>query len=162
HPGLDGRQPRRPLVRQLRPAAVPRRGLPDARGHGRLPRPPLPRPGGPGSVLVGAPLAGLRHGDRPAHRPLRLGEHAHLARLAGDSHAAYSADNDPGGGGPTSELTRQVVYLRPDYVLVYDRVTTVKDVYDKQLRWHFNQLPVLDGNAFTETVGGSRLFAQTF
>src|SRR5207244_1306322 len=28
--------------------------------------------------------------------------------------------------------------------------------------WHFNQTPVLSGTAFTETVGGSRLFGHTF
>jgi hypothetical protein len=87
------------------------------------------------------------------------GDHVYLS---GDYHAAYSPDSDPGSGGPTSELTRQVVYLRPDIILVYDRVTTIKDYYDKQLRWHFNLAPTLNGNAFTETVGSSRLFGQTF
>src|SRR5262249_5842128 len=35
--------------------------------------------------------------------------------LSGDYHAAYSSSNHDGEGGPTSELTRQLVYLRPDY-----------------------------------------------
>jgi hypothetical protein len=82
--------------------------------------------------------------------------------LYGDYHAAYSTPGDPGGGGPVSELTRQVVYLRPDYVIVYDRVTTLKASYAKQLRWHFLHAPVVSGNTFVETSGGSKLFGHTF
>jgi hypothetical protein len=59
-------------------------------------------------------------------------------------------------------LTRQVVYLRPDYVVVYDRVTTTKDTYTKQLRWTFTNTPTVSGNSFVETVGSSKLFGQTF
>jgi hypothetical protein len=84
------------------------------------------------------------------------------AYLSGDYHAAYSNKNKPGGGGPVSELNRQLVYLRPDLVLVYDRVTTVKSTYPKQLRWHFSKTPTVSGNSFVETVGGSKLFGQMF
>ncbi len=84
------------------------------------------------------------------------------AYLYGDYHRAYSSESAPGAGGPTSELTRQMVYLRPGYVFVFDRVTTLKAAYPKELRWHFNNAPVVDGNRFTERVGGSKLFAQTF
>ncbi|MFO1023059.1 MAG: DUF4815 domain-containing protein [Planctomycetales bacterium] len=82
--------------------------------------------------------------------------------FSGDYHAAYSSPTDPGAGGPTSELTRQVVYLRPDFVVVYDRVTTLKDTYAKELRWHFAQAPTMNGNTFVETVGSSKLFGATF
>jgi hypothetical protein len=82
--------------------------------------------------------------------------------MTGDYHAAYSPDNNPGSGGPTSELTRSMVYVRPGYVFVYDRVTTLQASYAKQLRWHFVNAPTVNGNAFTETVGQSRLFGQTF
>jgi PKD repeat protein len=82
--------------------------------------------------------------------------------IYGDYHAAYSTNTNPGGGGSTSELTRQVVYLRPDYVVVYDRVTTIKDYYTKQLRWHFLNAPTVSGNSWVESVGSSKLFGQTF
>jgi hypothetical protein len=80
----------------------------------------------------------------------------------GDYHAAYSTDDDPGGGGPTSQLTRQVVFVRPDLVFVYDRATTLSVSYNKILRWHFQNAPAVKGNSFTETVGSSRLFGQMY
>jgi hypothetical protein len=82
--------------------------------------------------------------------------------LYGDYHVAYSTDDSPGTGGPVSELTRQLVYLRPGYVIVYDRVTTLRAGYVKQLRWDFLRGPIVTGNAFVETVGGSKLFGDTF
>lgn len=79
-----------------------------------------------------------------------------------DYRAAYSPDETPGSGGPAAELTRQVVYLRPEVVVVYDRATTTHADYDKQLRWNLASAPTVAGNAFVETVGGSRLFGETF
>jgi hypothetical protein len=87
---------------------------------------------------------------------------ANYTYLSGDYHAAYSSNLNPGGGGSTSELNREVVYLNPNYVVIYDRVTTIKDYYVKQQRWHFAQAPTVSGNSFVETVGTSRLFGQTF
>jgi hypothetical protein len=84
------------------------------------------------------------------------------AYLYGDYHAAYSSDSDPGSGGPTSELTRQVVYVRPGYVFVFDRVTTLQASFTKQLRWHFTNPPAVKGNSFVETAGSSKLFGATF
>jgi hypothetical protein len=55
-----------------------------------------------------------------------------------------------------------MVYLRPGLILVFDRVTTLKSSYPKQLRWHFKNAPTVSGNSFTETVGSSKLFGQTF
>jgi PKD repeat protein len=79
-----------------------------------------------------------------------------------DLHAAYSNPLTPGQGGSASELTRQWVYLRPGYVVVFDRATTVKDTYTKEDRWHFTAAPTVSGNAFVETVGSSKLFGQAF
>ncbi len=82
--------------------------------------------------------------------------------VAGDYHAAYSKSNAPGAGGPASELTRQVVYLRPDFVIVHDRATTTKASYVKQLQWHLQTAPTVSGNTWVESVGSSKLFAATF
>jgi hypothetical protein len=82
--------------------------------------------------------------------------------VSGDYHAAYSHNTKPGAGGPARELTRQVVYVRPDYVFVYDRVTTVKASYAKQQRWHFLHAPEVVGTAFTASAGQSKLFGRTF
>lgn len=82
--------------------------------------------------------------------------------VAGDYRAAYSSNTRPGDGGPVTELTRQLVYLRPDYVVVYDRVATRKDTHVKELRWHFLTPPRVDGNAFEVSAGQSKLFGRTF
>lgn len=82
--------------------------------------------------------------------------------MGGDYHAAYSSRGYPGKGGPTSELTRQMVYLRPDTIIVFDRAATVKDTYLKRLQWHFLNLPVVTENAFVASAGQSKLFGQTF
>lgn len=84
------------------------------------------------------------------------------AYLSGDYRAAYSPANAPGTGGPVRELTRQVVYLRPAHVIVYDRVATLKASYPKQLRWHFLKPPQVHDDSFVATAGESKLFGQTF
>jgi hypothetical protein len=81
---------------------------------------------------------------------------------AGDYRAAYSNPGNPGGGGPATKLTRQVVYLRPDLTVVHDRVSTLDSTYAKQLRWHFLNPPTISGTSFVEQVGSSTLFGQTF
>ncbi|HEV2984699.1 MAG TPA: PKD domain-containing protein, partial [Vicinamibacterales bacterium] len=81
---------------------------------------------------------------------------------SGNYAAAYSNSRNPGGDGPATQLTRQVVYLRPDFIVVHDRAGTIKDTYAKQLRWHFLDNPTVSGNSFVESVGSSKLFGQTF
>jgi hypothetical protein len=87
---------------------------------------------------------------------------ANYTYLYGNYAAAYSTYTNPGGGGPVSELTRQVVYLNPNNVVVFDRVTTLKPEYVKEQQWNFLNPPEVSGNSFVETVGSSRLFGQTF
>jgi hypothetical protein len=82
--------------------------------------------------------------------------------VGGDYRATYSHMSNPGGGGPATELTRQLVYLRPNYLIVYDRVGTLKDSYPKELRWHFLQAPQAQGEVFMATAGKSKLFGRTF
>jgi hypothetical protein len=82
--------------------------------------------------------------------------------VGGDYRATYSHNTNPGGGGSSTELTRQVVYLRPNHFVVFDRVGTLKDTYPKELRWHFLNPPAAQGEVFVETVGKSRLFGRTF
>jgi hypothetical protein len=80
----------------------------------------------------------------------------------GDYRAAYSFNQNPGGGGPATQLTRQVVYLRPDYVIVHDRVGTVQASYAKMLQWTTLNAPTVSGNSWVATAGSSKLFGETF
>ncbi|MCY2990402.1 MAG: hypothetical protein NTY19_21370 [Planctomycetota bacterium] len=82
--------------------------------------------------------------------------------LSGDYRAAYSTNRKPGAGGPANELTRQVVYWRPNWIFVYDCVTTTKDSYAKQQRWHFLGPPTVSQNSFQAQSGRSRLFGCTW
>jgi hypothetical protein len=82
--------------------------------------------------------------------------------ISGDFKAAYSHNQKPGAGGSVPELTRQVVYLRPNWVVVYDRVTTVKEGYPKQQRWHTLNAPTVDGHKFSICQNQSKLFGEAF
>lgn len=81
----------------------------------------------------------------------------------GDYAAAYAFNLTPGEGTAT-KLTRQVVYQRPDYLVVHDRASTRTATDPKELRWHFLNSPALNtgNNSWVATAGGSRLFGHTF
>src|SRR5262249_20868970 len=75
---------------------------------------------------------------------------ANYVYAGGDYAAAYSPVTNPGSGGPATQLTRQIVYLRPDYISVHDRVGTLKASYPKLLSWNFLNAPQASGNSWTE------------
>jgi PKD repeat protein len=81
----------------------------------------------------------------------------------GDYAASYGLNFTP-GIGTAKQLTRQVVYLRPDYIVVHDRAVTKTTNDLKQLRWHFLNSPTFNAgsNSWVETEGASKLFGQTF
>jgi hypothetical protein len=82
---------------------------------------------------------------------------------SGDYAASYGLNFTPGIGTAT-KLTRQVVYLRPDFIVVHDRASTKSTNDLKQLRWHFLNSPTfnVNSNSWVETEGSSKLFGQTF
>jgi fibronectin type 3 domain-containing protein len=82
--------------------------------------------------------------------------------ISGNLTASYNNDPSSGLPNPVSQLTREVVYLNPNYVIVYDRVTTTQASYTKEQQWNFSNAPTVTGNAFVEAVGSSKLFGQTF
>lgn len=106
--------------------------------------------------------------DNPGIRDLAYEAAAPAAFPAGyvyrscDCHAAYSPSSTPGSGGSTRELIRSLVYLRPDNVLVHDRVRTTAADYPKQLRWHTLAAAEVSGDSWSVVAGDSRLFAHTF
>jgi hypothetical protein len=82
--------------------------------------------------------------------------------FAGDYHLAYSAAGHVLNGGSTSELTRSVLYVRPDLFFIHDRATTIKDAYPKRLQWHTGHAPTVNGNAWSVVAGSSMLSGVTF
>ncbi len=83
---------------------------------------------------------------------------------AGGDYAASYGDNFTPGIGTAKKLTRHVVYLRPDYIVVHDRAITKSTNDLKQLRWHFLSSPTFNAgaNSWMATNGASKLFGQTF
>ena len=83
---------------------------------------------------------------------------------AGGDYAASYGFNFTPGIGTAKKLTRQIVYLRPDYIVVHDRAVTKSTNDLKQLRWHFLNSPTFNAssNSWVETEGSSKLFGQTF
>src|SRR5215813_9477760 len=81
----------------------------------------------------------------------------------GDYAASYGLNFTP-GIGTAKQLTRQMVYLRPDSIVVHDRAVTKSTNDLKQLRWHFLNSPVFNAssNSWLATNGTSKLFGQTF
>jgi PKD repeat protein len=81
----------------------------------------------------------------------------------GDYAAAYALNTTP-GIGTAKFLTRQIVYQRPDYVVVHDRAVTKSTNDLKQLRWHFLNNPTVNPGAssWVSTEGSSKLFGQSF
>lgn len=99
--------------------------------------------------------------------------------VAGDYRGAFfTPQYGRVGDNSATELTRQVVYVRPDYVFVHDRAGTRVANYPKILRWHFPNLPTVsapssanpDGSsavwnsqvAYGEISGSSRIFGVTY
>jgi PKD repeat protein len=82
---------------------------------------------------------------------------------SGDYAASYGLNFTP-GIGTAKKLTRQIIYLRPDYIVVHDRAVTKSTNDLKQLRWHFLNSPTFNAatNSWVETEGSSKLFGQTF
>jgi hypothetical protein len=84
---------------------------------------------------------------------------------AGGDYAAAYGDNFTPGIGTAKKLTRHVVYLRPNYIVVHDRAVTKSTNDLKQLRWHFlNSLASFSAssNSWVATNGSSKLFGRTF
>ncbi|HWD21186.1 MAG TPA: PKD domain-containing protein [Verrucomicrobiae bacterium] len=81
----------------------------------------------------------------------------------GDYAAAYALNTTP-GVGTARKLTRQVVYVRPDYIVAHDRAVTQAAADAKELRWHFLDAPAVQpaSNSWVAAEGGSKLFGQTF
>ena len=81
----------------------------------------------------------------------------------GDYAASYGLNFTP-GIGTAKVLTRQVVYQRPDFIVVHDRAVTRSTNDLKQLRWHFQNNPTFNAasNSWVAAFGSSKLFGQTF
>jgi len=83
--------------------------------------------------------------------------------------SAYTGPSSPSTGGVLSEMVRSWLYVRPDLLFVYDRVTSrvpgAGGEYPKEQLWNVEStsgLPTLVGNTLTHARGGSKLFGSFY
>lgn len=86
--------------------------------------------------------------------------------VAGDATACYQHGVVKRNGQPDlpekcTQATRQLVFLKPDRFIIFDRVTTTAPEYRKQWLLHTAHEPIIAGNTFRADQGSGRLFCRT-
>lgn len=83
--------------------------------------------------------------------------------VACDVTAAYDSPGfeTNGNTAKVSEVTRQFIFLRPEVLVVFDRIESTDPSYDKRFLLHGLSAPEVAGNTFTVTNGPGRLIGQT-
>ena len=102
-------------------------------------------------------LFGVNAGDGVI---LRRSGSAHHLFAVGDATDLYNSDYCD--QHDVEHASRSVVWLKPDHVIVYDRVNTTSAGGLKRFQLHFETEPVIDGAVATITTpGGQRLVVTT-
>ena len=83
--------------------------------------------------------------------------------VACDVTAAYQSPGSVTDGNTpkAKEVTRQWVFLRPDLLVVFDRVESLDPSFEKRFLLHAIQAPTIAGQTATVVNGGGKLVAQT-
>ncbi len=86
--------------------------------------------------------------------------------VACDVTAAYQSPGFTTDGNPTKvkEVSRQLVFVRPEVVFLFDRVESMDPSYQKRVLFHASGtgvMPVVSGSGFTIDNGGGRLLAKS-
>ncbi|MBW2454630.1 MAG: heparinase II/III family protein, partial [Deltaproteobacteria bacterium] len=83
--------------------------------------------------------------------------------VACDVTAAYNSTSvaTNGNTAKVSEVSRQFVFLRPELLVIFDRVEATDAAYEKRFLLHTLGDPQVDGNVFVTDNGGGRLIGQT-
>lgn len=96
----------------------------------------------------------------PGVFPRTVDQQAGFVYASGDWHASYGCNSAP-GIGDVAAGTRDYFYKPPDYVVIYDRVTTTVANYPKRLQFYVVNSPTVVGNTFV-TTNTSKLFGSVF
>jgi hypothetical protein len=83
--------------------------------------------------------------------------------VACDVTAAYTSPGyeTNGNRAKVSEVSRQLVFVKPDLVVIFDRVQATDASYDKRFLLHALAAPTVDGQSFSIENGPGRLVGQT-
>ncbi len=74
--------------------------------------------------------------------------------ILGDATGAYS------GSGVTN-FDREILFIRPDYVVIFDRVNCSNAGYSKKSLFHFKDEPTISGDLIIATNGLGKVFIKT-
>jgi len=126
------------------------------------------QPGEPPARYWGGTVAG-NHGGQ--HRALGSIVRAFETRpdyvyVAGDATASYlhGAAQRPVGSvldEKVSHVTRQLVFLPPSHLVIFDRVTATRADYRKDWLLHTAHKPLVSGNTVRADHGQGRMFCRT-
>ncbi len=92
--------------------------------------------------------------DKTAARLLALEDGPGYVYAAADATRSYAETK-------SREVVRQVVYIRPDHLVIYDRVASVKDSQTKQFLLHLQHRPEAIGEQRFRAENGGQLFIET-
>ena len=73
-------------------------------------------------------------------------------------HGEYSFNTNT---NPATSILRNVVYIRPGYVVLFDSVHLKKDTYQPTTTVHTLNLPTMSANTFSATAGSSKILGKT-
>ena len=76
-------------------------------------------------------------------------------------HGAVKRDGQPDLPEKCTEVTRQLVFLKPDRFVIFDRVTTTDPGYRKEWLLHTAHEPEVDGKVVRAGQGRGRMFCRT-
>jgi hypothetical protein len=93
----------------------------------------------------------------PPAKVLHYADTPQYAYFAGDASQAYDTANQK----RLHEFRRELLFLKPSRIIVFDRVSAPDVKLLKQ--WHLNTLnePTVNGNHYQASAGGSRLFGTS-
>lgn len=121
-----------------------------------------PKYNSPGSYQHEQWKAGSQWQYIGAGDPLLVGwsDAADYTYAYGDATPLYNSKMD--GATATAHVSRSVVWLKPDHVVIYDRAASKKPDRFKRFWLNFENPPKMDGTAVTGvTKGGQQLFVRS-
>ena len=92
--------------------------------------------------------------NRTRGRNLGMDRSPYHAATAGDATRCYTP-------AKCREAVRQFVYIKPDYFVIYDRLTSVKPDQQKVFLLHTQNKPVVSGGVWRGAAGTGALFMKT-
>jgi hypothetical protein len=99
--------------------------------------------------------------SQDAAHVLHFADTDQYAYFAGEAGGAYEGQKGKSTTPALSEFRRELLFLKPDHVIVFDHVSAPDATLPKQ--WHLNTLtePLIGSDTYQATVGTSTLYGKT-